>query len=77
MKSILIEKPNQLSIIEREIPTPSAGENWWSYRFRFWSYPGGDFLHHDGILVSDRHYDHGIFCDWFNLCAENARSERP
>lgn len=26
MKSILIEKPNQLSIIEREIPTPSAGE---------------------------------------------------
>ncbi|EPM6679868.1 hypothetical protein ACTOKD_004771, partial [Escherichia coli] len=22
MKSILIEKPNQLSIIEREIPTP-------------------------------------------------------
>lgn len=25
MKSILIEKPNQLSIIEREIPTPSAG----------------------------------------------------
>ncbi|EPC8555737.1 hypothetical protein ACR3AS_000758, partial [Escherichia coli] len=24
MKSILIEKPNQLSIIEREIPTPSA-----------------------------------------------------
>ncbi len=19
-----------------------------------------------GILVSDRHYDHGIFCDWFN-----------
>ncbi len=27
--------------------------------------------------VSDRHYDHGIFSDWFNLCAENARSERP
>lgn len=26
MKSILIEKPNQLAIIEREIPTPSAGE---------------------------------------------------
>ena len=25
MKSILIEKPNQLAIIEREIPTPSAG----------------------------------------------------
>ncbi len=23
--------------------------NWWSYRFRFWSYPGGYFLHHDGI----------------------------
>ncbi|HGY6600715.1 TPA: hypothetical protein ACNTAM_004649, partial [Escherichia coli] len=23
MKSILIEKPNQLAIIEREIPTPS------------------------------------------------------
>ncbi len=21
------------------------------------------FSHHDGILVSDRHYDHGIFCD--------------
>ncbi len=26
MKSILIEKPNQLAIVEREIPTPSAGE---------------------------------------------------
>ncbi|HHF9262092.1 TPA: hypothetical protein ACUE5B_002493, partial [Escherichia coli] len=25
MKSILIEKPNQLAIVEREIPTPSAG----------------------------------------------------
>ncbi len=24
MKSILIEKPNQLAIVEREIPTPSA-----------------------------------------------------
>ncbi|EOM9561933.1 hypothetical protein ACOE7Y_004954, partial [Escherichia coli] len=23
MKSILIEKPNQLAIVEREIPTPS------------------------------------------------------
>ncbi|STG73526.1 metabolite transport protein YdfJ [Escherichia coli] len=23
------------------------------------------------------HYDHGIFSDWFNLCAENARGERP
>lgn len=42
-----------------------------------WSYHGGYFLHHDGITVSDRHYDHGIFSDWFNLCAENARSERP
>lgn len=42
-----------------------------------WSYPGGYFLHHDGILVSDRHYDHGIFSNWFNLCAENARGERP
>ncbi|SQD03883.1 dehydrogenase [Escherichia coli] len=27
MKSILIEKPNQLAIVEREIPTPSAGES--------------------------------------------------
>ena len=26
MKSILIEKPNQLAIIEREIPNPAAGE---------------------------------------------------
>ena len=26
MKSILIEKPNQLAIVEREIPTPSADE---------------------------------------------------
>lgn len=26
MKSILVEKPNQLSTIEREVPTPSAGE---------------------------------------------------
>ena len=26
MKSILIEKPNQLAIIEREIPTPAVGE---------------------------------------------------
>ena len=28
---------------------------------------------HDGIPASDRHYDHGVFSDWFNLCAENAR----
>lgn len=26
MKSILIEKPNQLAIIEREIPIPNTGE---------------------------------------------------
>ncbi len=26
MKSILVEKPNQLAIIEREIPTPAVGE---------------------------------------------------
>ena len=31
------------------LPDGYFKRNWWSYRFRFWSYPGGYFLHHDGI----------------------------
>ena len=42
MKSILIEKPNQLAIIEREIPTPSEDE----VRVK---------MKLDGICGSDRH----------------------
>ena len=37
--------------------------------------PGGYFLHRteSGIRSPTDH----VFSDWFNLCAENARSERP